>query len=59
MEKIYKVKMNSKGKPDFSTAVEVVRCKDCFWHRGDKCKATKVMVDDDHYCGWGTTNEDD
>ena len=28
-EKIYRVQMNSKGMPNFSTAEEVVMCKDC------------------------------
>ena len=29
MEKIYRVQLNSKGAPNYSTAKEVVRCKDC------------------------------
>ena len=29
MEKIYRVKLNKNGSPNFSTAEEVVYCKDC------------------------------
>ena len=40
MEKIYRVQMNSKGMPNFSTAVEVAdrpqgeRIRDRYWSRG-------------------------
>ena len=29
MEKIYRVQLNSKGAPNYSTAKEVITCKDC------------------------------
>ena len=29
MEKIYRVQMNAKGMPNFATAKELVRCKEC------------------------------
>jgi len=36
MEKIYRVQMNSKGMPNFSTAEEIIRCGECkHWHEKD------------------------
>lgn len=32
MEKIYRVQLNSKGAPNFSTAKEITYCYNCKWH---------------------------
>ena len=35
MEKIYRVQMNKHGMPNFATAQEVVRCKECKYASDD------------------------
>lgn len=60
MEQIYRVQMNSKGMPNFSTAEEIVRCKECkHWSNGDdtygicyRCPNTRQMRYDD-FCSYG------
>ena len=68
MEKIYRVQMNSKGMPNFSTAVEIadrlVRCGECkYWHKnrkeGDGMNVFDVCYDfqADDFCSYGERKE--
>lgn len=60
MTKIYRVQTNKNGAPNFSTAEEVVRCKECkHWCKGDdvygicyRCTNTRQMRFDD-FCSRG------
>ena len=45
-EKIYRVQMNSKGMPNFSTAEEIIRCGECKHWR------TKYFKDGHGWCEW-------
>ena len=60
MEKIYRVQMNAKGMPNFATAKEVVRCKECkHWHKWSDgemfcgCLDGGIGSDADDYCSYG------
>ena len=59
-EKIYRVQMNSKGMPNFSTAEEIIRCGECkYWHKnrkeGDGMNVFDVCYDfqADDFCSYG------
>ena len=58
-EKIYRVQMNSKGMPNFSTAEEIVRCGECKRHGtslNDGCVyCTQLMwtMNADDFCSYG------
>lgn len=40
-------------------AVEVVRCKDCFYRDGNACDYSAVYVRPNGYCQWGRRKEDE
>jgi len=52
MEKIYRVKINEKGIPDFSTAEPVVQCGECKKADTIKCPfySAKWGYTDDDFC---------
>ena len=59
MEKMYRVQMNNKGMPNFSTAVEVAERPQGYWTKTDvatyRCsKCGKIQIADDdnelNYC---------
>ena len=62
-EKIYRVQMNSKGMPNFSTAEEIiniVRCGECeYWYKnreeGDGMNVFDICYDfqADDFCSYG------
>ena len=65
MELIMRVETNSKGAPDFSTAEQIVTCKNCRYRkmkkstfRGEpylyyRCDLLEREVEDDEFCSWG------
>ena len=63
MEKIYRVQMNSKGMPNFSTAEEIVRCRECKYAHmtySGECKycdqwplEDPLYLDGDSFCSYG------
>ena len=60
MEKIYRVQMNAKGMPNFATAQEVVRSKECrYWHKWSDGEMFcghfdgGIGSDADDYCSYG------
>lgn len=60
MEKIYRVQMNAKGMPNFTTAEEVVRCRECkhkTYCYGDVLWTNKRQTVDIHkdidFCSFG------
>ena len=67
MEKIYRVQMNSKGMPNFSTAEEIIRCGECkYWRAyetwsvcelwtGDPYEAATTKPND--FCSYGSSSE--
>lgn len=48
MEKIYKVKMNSHGSPDFSTAKEVLTKEIKYFDEEEKCWKISQAIINDH-----------
>lgn len=58
-EKIYRVQMNSKGMPNFSTAEPIVRCKECKYYKSDVMlpNGTKIKcicgMNADDFCSYG------
>lgn len=65
MELIMRVETNRSGAPDFSTAEQIVTCKDCRYRkmkkatfRGEpliyyRCELLEREVEDDEFCSWG------
>lgn len=57
-EKIYRVQMNSKGMPNFSTAEPIIRCKECKYWTSDGgalmgCGLTEFVTSSDDFCSYG------
>lgn len=63
MEQIYRVQMNSKGMPNFSTAKRIVKCKECkHWHiKDDLTYCDKINYGygykADDFCSYGEWKE--
>lgn len=66
MEKIYRVQINSHGMPNFATAEEVVRCKECRFYIADEGKCTRSTwtydwhrpkTNADDFCSYGERRE--
>lgn len=65
MELIMRVEMNRSGAPDFSTAEQIVICRNCRYREMKKttfkgepyiyymCKLLEREVEDDEFCSWG------
>lgn len=65
MELIMRVETNRNGAPDFSTAEQIVTCKNCRYRkmkkttfRGEpliyyRCELLEREVEDDEFCSWG------
>ena len=65
MELIMRVETNRSGAPDFSTAEQIVTCKNCRYRKmkkttfkGEpyiyyKCKELDRVVEEDEFCSWG------
>ena len=63
-EKIYRVQMNSKGMPNFSTAEEIIRCGECkYWKstvqmpNGTEVKCLYGRKADD-FCSYGEREDE-
>lgn len=59
-EKIYRVQMNSKGMPNFSTAEPIVRCKECKYRPDSEwlhCSYVTHMTNADDFCSYGCREE--
>lgn len=56
-EKIYRVQMNSKGMPNFSTAEEIIRCGECkranYELSGVRCGLSDALMGEDGFCSIG------
>ena len=59
MEKIYRVKLNSKGMPNFSTAEEIIHCRECkyteFCEKKIHRHGIAYSID---FCSYGERNAD-
>jgi len=52
-EKIYRVQMNSKGMPNFSTAEEIIRCGECKKGHNGWCYKHGRAFEPNDFCSYG------